>query len=186
MKVIADAVALGDAERRPGPLRVVAERGDRLLQLVDLVLDLVDREVEDPDLAIQRRRDRLRQVVEEELRDLDERGLLRELRVVVGRAQDLRELREGRRAVDVLEGRRQVADVAADDVARLDVVLGPTGGDRADGRAVAETGADAAGDSVPWLMPGMPIIVGAADGAAVGGAVEGVGRIAPGGCVPTG
>ena len=50
-----DLVALDDVEPRPGPHRVEPERRDRVLHRVDLVLDLVDRELEDLDVTVERR-----------------------------------------------------------------------------------------------------------------------------------
>ena len=55
VKIDADLVALGDPDRRSGPLAVVAEPGDRRHQLVDVLLDLVDRELEDLDVAVEGR-----------------------------------------------------------------------------------------------------------------------------------
>ena len=50
-----DLVALDDIDPRARPRPVEAERLDRLLLGVDLVADLVDRELEDLDVAVERR-----------------------------------------------------------------------------------------------------------------------------------
>ena len=126
-----DLVALGDLDRRPGPLLVEAEGRDRRLHLVDRLVDLVDRHVEDLDAVLDPRGERGQDVVQDQLRDLGEGGLVLELRVRVGGAENLDELGERRVAVDVLEGRGEAADVAPDHRPGLDVVLGPAGRDRA-------------------------------------------------------
>ena len=59
-----------------------------------------------------------RQVVQDKLRHLDEGRLLAQLRVAVGGAEDVRQLGERGVAVDVLECRREVAEVASDDLIR--------------------------------------------------------------------
>jgi hypothetical protein len=124
-----DLVALVDADRRPWQLLVVAQRGDGRDDLVDLVGgDLVDREPEDLDAAVDLRGQRLEQVAQDQLRpDGHEGGLLAEFRVAVGGAQDLPELGKRRQSVDALEGRHKIAEVAAHDGPRRDVVLAPAG-----------------------------------------------------------
>ena len=120
-----DRVALGDPDRRPRPLGVVAEGLDGRHHLVDPPLHLVDGQLEDLDVAVEGRRERGDEVVEQELRHLGERRRLRELGVVVCDAEDVGELVEHLFRVDRRERRREVAQVAADDVAGLDVVLAP-------------------------------------------------------------
>ena len=125
----ADLVALVDADGGAGPLAVVAERGQRRHLLVDVLLDLIDGQVEDLDVAVHGRLEGLEQVVEHQLRHLHEGRLHAQLGVAVGGAQDVGQLGEGGVAVDGLEGRREVADVASYDVAGVDVVLRPAGRD---------------------------------------------------------
>ena len=121
----ADLVALVDAQRRARPLAVVAEGLDRWQQLVDRVLDLVDREAEHLRVAVELGRHRREGVGQDEVRDLRERRLLLELRVVVLDAEDVGELGHDGRRIDVTEHRDEVAEVAPDAVPGGDVVLGP-------------------------------------------------------------
>ena len=125
-----DLVALGHPDRRPRPLLVVAERLRGRHELVDVLVDLVDRELEDLDLAVELGLERREDVVQDELRDLGEGRLELELGVVVGGAQDVDELGERRVAVDPLERRGEVADVAPDDRPGVEVVLRPAGRQR--------------------------------------------------------
>ena len=92
----ADLVALGDRDPRTRPRSVVAERRDRRHDRVDPMLDLVDRQLEDLDVAVEPRLERLvahrvgRRLATEEALDA---GL--GVRVVV----DRRRSRRGRRRV---------------------------------------------------------------------------------------
>ncbi len=61
-------VALVHPDGRARPLAVVAETGDRVALLVDPLLDLVDGELEDLDVAVELRGERRQGVAEEELR----------------------------------------------------------------------------------------------------------------------
>ena len=73
VKIDADLRALGDPDRGPRGLPVVAEGGHRRLELVDRLLDLVDGDPEHGPLAVGRRGERIEHVVEDQLRHLHER-----------------------------------------------------------------------------------------------------------------
>jgi hypothetical protein len=91
-----------------------------------------------------------------------------ELRVVVGDAEDLGQLGDDRRRIDVLERGSEIADVAADLVACLDVMGRP-----ALGMAPVTGGADAPGlglADMSWLAAGDWAALAAALGAALAAA----------------
>ena len=108
-------------------------------------------------------------------------GFCAQLRVVVGRAEDVGELGEDGVAVDALEGRREVAEVAPDDGPGVDVVLGPAGRDRGRGRR----GRGAAGRPRPDGRGGGRRLAGGSPlGSGVRGGGLGVGAtgVGPAGC----
>jgi len=76
----------------PRRLLVVAEGGDRIHLFVDLLRDLVDGQPEDLHITVNLGRQRVHCIAEDQLRDLGERRFHPELRIAIGRTEDVGEL----------------------------------------------------------------------------------------------
>ena len=141
VKIDADLVALVDADRR-ARASACCSRARRPVGFISSIglLDLVDREPEDLDAVHLLERERAEDVGQDQLRHLDEGRLLLELRVRLGRPEDLDQLGERLGPVDALERGREVAHEPPDDVPRGDVVVGPAG-------------RDASGSPMPTVRP---------------------------------